>query len=275
VSAEPPPALEAIAAEAFGLLGTGRQVQPFSERHPGFDLEAAYRVTGMVRQLREARGERAVGRKIGFSNRSIWAEYRVHAPIWGYLYDRTVLDLDRSGARGFSLAGLPEPKIEPEIVFHLRDRPEPGMDELHLLGCIDWMAHGFEIVQSVFPGWRFAAADTVAACGLHAALLLGPRVMLPPDAGRIGDALSRFGARLERDGALVAEGHAANVLGSPLAALQHLVELLARDPVNPPLAAGEIVTTGTVTAAMPISAGQAWASRLDGMELADIALRFD
>ncbi len=49
------------------------------------------------------------------------------------------------------------------------------MDEAALLGCIAWVAHGFEIVHSMFAGWRFAAADTVAAFALHGAYRLGPR----------------------------------------------------------------------------------------------------
>ncbi len=59
----------------------------------GLDLATAYRATASIRLLREQRGERVVGRKIGFTNRTIWDEYGVHAPIWGYVYDRTLHDL--------------------------------------------------------------------------------------------------------------------------------------------------------------------------------------
>ena len=165
----------------------GGQIAPFSERYPGFALDDAYRVTAAVRARREARGERPIGRKIGFTNRTIWAEYGVYAPIWGYVYDRTVHDLARRGA-SFSLSGLAEPRIEPEIVFGLAAAPAPGMDARALIGCIEWVAHGFEIVQSIFPDWKFAAADTVAAYGLHGALLIGPR-------HRVGGARARLGAR--------------------------------------------------------------------------------
>jgi 2-oxo-3-hexenedioate decarboxylase len=72
-----------IASEVFAVLGTGRQVAPFSDRWPDFGLDDAYRVTAAVRAKRDARGERPVGRKIGFTNRTIWAEYNVHAPMWG------------------------------------------------------------------------------------------------------------------------------------------------------------------------------------------------
>ena len=54
-----------------------------SDRDPGFDPAKAYCLTAAVRRLREARGERVVERKIGFTNRLIWPEYGVHAPIWG------------------------------------------------------------------------------------------------------------------------------------------------------------------------------------------------
>src|SRR5262245_35041304 len=94
-----------IAAEAFAVLGTGRQVAPFSSRHDGFDLPAAYRAAALVHEQRLARGEKPVGRKIGFTNRTIWAEYDVWAPIWGHMYDRTVHDLASLGGT-FALAGL-------------------------------------------------------------------------------------------------------------------------------------------------------------------------
>lgn len=259
-----------IAAEAVSVLGTGRQIAPFSARQP-FSLGSAYRVTAAIRGLREARGEHPIGRKIGFTNRTIWAEYGVYAPIWGYVYDRTVRDLDGSA---FALAGLAEPRIEPEIVFGLAAAPDPAMNEAALLGCIDWVAHGFEIVQSIFPAWKFAAADTVAAFGLHGALLIGPRHRMAPDRAAWRESLARFEIDLSCNGSVIDHGLAANVLDGPLSALRHLVALLADDTANAPLAAGEIVTTGTLTRAFPIAAGETWSTRPSGIGLEGIALRF-
>ena len=65
------------------------------------------------------------------------------------------------------------------------------------------------------------------------------------------------------------------MLGSPLLALRRLVEVLDNDPHNPPLHAGEIVSTGTLTLAMPVSAGEIWTTRVRGIPLEDIALRFE
>src|SRR5688572_25582468 len=210
--------IQTIASEAFAVLNTENQVAPFSSRYPDFDLDDAYRVTAAVRQMREANGERVLGRKLGFTNRTIWDEYGVSAPMWGYVYDRTVHDLDAVG-NGFLLTGLAEPQIEPEIVFGHAAAPEPGMDEAALLGCVEWVAHGFELVQSIFPGWKSALPDTVAAYGLHGALLIGPRRQIASDRERWLQPLSTFEVDLSRDGVVVNRGRAANVLDGLLSAL--------------------------------------------------------
>ena len=266
--------IDAIAAECLAGLEGGPSLTPFTERVPGFELAQAYRVTASLRGLREARGDRRVGRKIGFTNRTIWAEYGVYAPIWGDMWDTTVRDLADCAA-GVPLARFAEPRIEPEIAFALARAPEPGMDEAALLGCVEWIAHGFEIVQSPFPGWRFGAPDTVAVGGLHGACLLGPRHA--PHAGDAATwltALAGFTITLARDGVAIDRGRAANVLDGPLSALKHLVGQLALDPGNPPLAAGEIVTTGTLTRAFPVAPGETWHTALDGLPLDGISIRF-
>jgi hypothetical protein len=79
--------------------------------------------------------------------------------------------------------------------------------------------------------------------------------------------LARFEIELLRDGTVVERGHADNVLDGPLSALRHLVGLLARDPINLPLAIGDIITTGTLTRAFPILPGENWSTTLHGIEL--------
>jgi 2-oxo-3-hexenedioate decarboxylase len=159
--------------------------------------------------MREARGELPVGRKIGFTNPTVWT----YAPMWGYVYNRTVHSLSEIG-NTFPLAGLAEPRIEPEIVFRLAVAPTLGMDERTLLESIDWVAHGFEIVLSIFPGWKFSAPDAVAAFGLHGALLIGPPHRIERHAEEWNRTLSTFEIDLKRDGMVVDHGVATNVLAT-------------------------------------------------------------
>lgn len=264
---------QAIAREVLAALDQPHQIAPLSSRIEGFDLASAYQAGAALRELRTHRGEQPAGRKIGFTNSSIWPEYGVWAPVWGPMYRHTVQALDAAGHR-FSLSALAEPRIEPEIVFGLARAPQAGMDDAQLLACIEWLAHGFELVQSIYPGWKFTAADTVAAGALHGALLLGPRHAVPGHAAAWLAALPDFGIDLLCDGKLVDQGQGSNVLGSPVSALRHLVELLAQDPAQPALQAGEIITTGTLTRALPVAPGQLWQTRLSGIALEGISVQF-
>jgi len=263
--------IDAIATEVFDTLGSGRRITPFSARPGGLSMPDAYRVTAAVERMREARGEKPVGRKIGFTNRTIWPEYGVYAPNWGYVTDRSVREC--AAATVLPLASFVEPKIEPEIVFGLSAAPAPDMDEAALTACIDWIAHGYEIVQSIFPRWKFKPEDTVACNAMHGALLLGERHAFKPRAAQWRQELPAFDIDLYRNGVLTGSGRGANVLDSPLLALRHLVGLLAGDSANPPLKAGEIVSTGTLTRALPVAPGEVWQTRLSGIALGGIELR--
>jgi 2-keto-4-pentenoate hydratase len=264
--------LDGVATEVFGALDQSHQIAPFSSRPRGLTVDDAYRVTPRVRQMFEARGAKVVGRKIGFTNRTIWEQYNVYAPIWGYAYDRTVHDLAVTPT--LSLRQLSEPRIEPEIMFGLGSVPSARMDEMALSACIDWIALGYEIVQSIYPGWKFSAADTVAGGGLHGALLIGPRQPFAPHAVEWLTELTSFEIDLNCDGKLIDRGHAGNVLEGPLSALRHLVGLLDNDPANPPLASGEIISTGTLTKAMPVAPGQTWTATPSGIPLDGVTVRF-
>ena len=75
------------AAEAVSLIPT------ISSADPGFDLQTAYRVLESIAAVRRGEGWQCVGRKIGFTNRSIWARYGVDRPMWAHIWDRTALPL--------------------------------------------------------------------------------------------------------------------------------------------------------------------------------------
>lgn len=285
----PSPDIGAIAAEVVNIFQTTQQTTPFSQRYHDFTQEKAYQVTSLARNLLERTYGIPIGRKIGFTNRDMWAEYNIDRPIWGYMWRSTVRDLafDDAAAAAPGIAKAPclctlapgaELKIEAEIVLGLAASPRPGMSDAELLACLAWIAPGFEVVNSIFPGWRFGVADTIAGFGLHSQLWIGRRVSVSlsdHDAvGGLGKQLESFKVTLLRDGEKVADGGGAMVLGSPIKALGHLVELLARDSHNSPLRAGEIITTGTLTRALTVRAGEVWATEMEGVPLEGLSVRF-
>lgn len=267
-----PTDLDAIAAASFAALG-GHQIAPFSRDMPAFNLDEAYQVTAAVRRAREAAGANVVGRKIGFTNRTIWDEYGVYAPMWGYMYDTTATDLAGEPG-GVTLSEFAEPRIEPEVVFHFASAPTADMSEREILDCVDQIAHGFEIVQSIFPNWSFSPADTVAAYGLHGALFTGPWHDITANRDEWFAKLPTFEIDLYRNGELADHGQASNVLDGPLTALKHLISVLDADPNNPQIEAGEIVTTGTLTRAFPVVAGETWSTRPGDVPFQGISITF-
>jgi 2-oxo-3-hexenedioate decarboxylase len=227
----------------------------------------------LIRARFEARGETITGRKIGFTNREMWKRYGVDSPVWGYTTNRTTRDLATTAV--VRISDFVEPRIEPEIMFGLSAPPLPDMSAAALLQCIEWVALGYEVVQSIFPDWKFAAADTVAANGLHGALLVGTRHAIASRKAAWLHELAAFTLDLYCDGTLSEQGSGALVLDSPLHALRHLAELTTHDAHNPPLRAGEIISTGTLTLAMPVAAGQRWAAKVAGIPLEEISIRFE
>jgi 2-oxo-3-hexenedioate decarboxylase len=236
-----------------------------------FSMAEAFAAADAVRDLRIARGEKPLGYKIGFTNRSIWQRYGVHQPIWGPVWDSTASLLDGAEAR-VSLRGLSQPRLEPEVVFGFARTPRAGMSLAELQGCLDWVAHGFEIVHTHFAGWQFSAADTVADFALHGRLRVGPRVPLQGWA-TLAEDLAALRVELLCDGRVVDSGQGAVVLDGPLNALRLWVDAMAEHTPGWPIRPGDMVTTGTITDAWPLQPGQAWSTRLSDARLSPLTLR--
>jgi 2-keto-4-pentenoate hydratase len=201
---------------------------------------------------------------VGFTNRGIWPRYNVFAPIWGTVWDTTLTFCDGRGE--VALAGTCQPRLEPEAVFGIAATPPDKASPDQLLSCLEWVAPGFEIVQSHQPGWKFVAPDTVADGGLHARLLVGRRVpvaVVARGAEEFDQRLAASRTALCRGGEQVDQGIGANVLDGPLHALMHFLGALRDCPGAPDLQAGDVVTTGTWTDAWPVAAGEQWAAQFD------------
>ncbi|MEM9222127.1 MAG: fumarylacetoacetate hydrolase family protein [Pseudomonadota bacterium] len=257
------PSIRDVSISVHDAIVNARQMPPLSQTVSGFDLTMAH---GISTELRVLRGERVVGRKIGFTNRTLWERYGVSAPMWGDMTEGSVADLD---GRPVSMARFCEPRLEPEIALKLAAPVDASMDDETILEAIEWIAPAFEIVQSIFPRWKFTLADCAAANGLHGRLLLGPRV--PVGAWALG--LPGVVLRLSKNGELVETGYGHNVLDGPLSALRHLCAALVGAAASP-LAPGEIVTTGTLTDAWVIAEGDTFSATYEESPLGTISASF-
>ena len=250
-------------------------VTPPSSRETGFDLASAYAVEAELVRLRRSSGHTTVGRKVGFANKAMWRVLKLDTLVWAHMYDDTVR-YAAGNAATLSLDRMCAPRIEPEIVFKTKAPIDSAAaaDPAAVLEAVEWLALGFEIVDCPFLDWKFQPADFVAAFGLHAALIVGePRTIEPGMIPALVVALPKFALTLSKDGQPVAEGSGKSSLRSPALCLGELAAAIARQAEAEPLAAGELVSSGTLTEAQPIAAGQTWTATLEGLDLPSLILR--
>jgi 2-keto-4-pentenoate hydratase len=247
-------------------------VTPPSTRSGALDLDAAYAVERELSRRRQAEGRTVVGRKVGYANKAVWRALKLETLAWGSMYEDTVAFAQR-GEGSLGVGRMIAPKIEPEIVVRLGSPLPAGLtDPVEVLRHVEWLALGFEVIDPPYVDGRFQPADFVAACGLHAALVVGEPLLLASDTlATLAEQLAAFAVTLSKADALAAQGGGKHVLRSPALCLAELASARERQGL-PPLAAGALVSTGTLTESQPIAAGEHWAARAAGLPVDPLAL---
>jgi 2-keto-4-pentenoate hydratase len=268
------PDVEAIALELRSAQETGRMITSPPSGRPGFDLNTAYEVEAVLKRFREAGGHRAVGRKVGYANKAMWRVLKLETLVWAHMYDDTVHFADGNSTTTLALAHPRSLKIEPEVVFGLKAPViGDGSDAAAALASTDWLALGFEIIDCPFPDWKFQPSDFVASFGLHAALVIGDRLQVKPELiAQLVDEIPRFKVRVSKGGEFVEEGSGRNSLRSPALCLAELGTAIAGRFPSEQLRAGEIVSSGTLTAGHSTMRGDVWTVEAEGISLPSLTL---
>ena len=258
--------IEEIASEVSSSISLAKQIEPFSKRGLVLSLQEAYDVAGIVRQ--KLGQTEIIGRKIGFTNRSIWNVYNVDQPIWGSITKNSISFFESNFLK-IDLSQFCEPRIEPEIVVCLKQTPKDGSEKTEIY--LDWVAPGFEIVDSIYPNWKFSLTDAIASGGLHGCLAVGKKFKVND---RTEQDLINVGVSLYRGGKMEEAGTGANVLDGPVSAIRYLHSGLSKIKNQDALSTGDIITTGTMTDAKPIYPNEKWTAKFDGVVEAELSLEF-
>ncbi len=264
---------ESLARELLSAQETGQMVPVLPSIRSGFDLNTGYEVEAILKQLREAGGRKAVGRKVGYANKAMWRALKLETLVWAHMYDDTVHYSDGNPVE-LTLTHSRSLKVEPEIVFGLKQLATgETSDAAAALAFADWLAIGFEIIDCPFPDWKFQPSDFVASFGLHAALVVGERMQVRPDLiASLVDQLPQFKVRVSKHGEFVEEGSGRSSLRSPALCLAELGSAIARRFPNQQLSGGEIVSSGTLTAGHLAGNGDVWTVEVEGLALPPLTL---
>lgn len=260
-----------LAKELAAAYANKHPIAAPTTREADFNLAAGYATEAELVRMRKEAGRCTVGLKVGFANRAMWRALNLDTLVWAHMYDDTVRYAENDHAT-VSIGRMYAPKIEPEIVFKLRDELPPDADAAGVLGAVEWIALGFEIIDCVYPGWKITPADFVAAFGLHAGLVVGTPVRFSADQiPSLVDQLATFTVSLQKNSAVVAKGAGKNSLKNPALCLAELSSATAKAGAS--LKAGAVISSGTLTEAQLIAVDETCTAVVEGIELPPLTVR--
>lgn len=239
--------IESVGDELLACEAERRDREPFTDDWPDLDLDTGYAIQDRNQAKRLARGEKLIGVKLGLTSRAKQQRMGVFFPFVAWLTDAMILPAGDPVPQ----SRLIHPRVEPEIVFVMRDRLEgPGVTCAQAMDAVESVWGGAEIIDSRYRDFRFKAGDVAADNASSGAFVTGP-IGLPPSELD----LTLEGVLVEVGGQILDSATGAAVQGHPGEALALAANDLARrgHAIEP----GWIVLTGGMTDAVFCPPGSA------------------
>jgi 2-keto-4-pentenoate hydratase len=204
-------------------------------------IDDAYAIqrAGMARRLE--RGEKLIGWKLGYTSLAMRAQMGIDQPNFGPLTDAMLV-----AHEGDADVALIQPRVEPEIGLRFDESLPRDADLDEVLAAAGEAFACLEIVDSVFPGYRFRLEDNTADGSSAAQVVLGPAITSIDRLDEVTVVLLHNGTEIGSATGRAASGH-------PAAGVVWLVDQLARQGLR--VEAGHIVITGGLTRAVPLDFG--------------------
>ncbi|MDA7563822.1 fumarylacetoacetate hydrolase family protein [Gammaproteobacteria bacterium] len=249
------------ASELFDSLKQQKIIQPLTDRYPEIDIKDAYQISRQFLSLREAVGEKVIGKKIGVTSSVVQEMLGVDQPDFGFLTDAMRVQ-NRST---FSIEdSLIQPRAEAEIAFILKeDLFGPGVSKEDVIAATDKILPCFEIVDSRIENWNIKIQDTVAdnaSCGIF---ILGEGHCSPEKFS-----MEELSVEVTKNGKFLSAGQGSAVQGHPAQAVAWLANTLGEYDI--PLLKGEVILSGSLVPLEPAKAGDKFSMELKGVGTCEI-----
>ncbi|MDR2298307.1 MAG: fumarylacetoacetate hydrolase family protein [Comamonas sp.] len=241
----------------YDALRSAKTLAPLTDSHPEMTVEQAYHISLHMLRLREAAGERVIGKKIGVTSKPVQDMLNVHQPDFGFLTDS--MQYEDGATVSLKKAGLIQPKAEGEIAFMLKkDLQGPGVTREDVLAATEWVAPCFEIVDSRIDDWKIRIQDTVAdnaSCGVF---VIGRQHTDPRSLD-----LAAAAMQMSKNGQPAGTGLGSAVQGHPAEAVAWLANTLGAFGI--PFKAGEVILSGSLAPLVPAVAGDRFEMAITGL----------
>ncbi len=206
--------------------------------HNNFSLEEAYEIQRLSIKEREARGEKIVGYKLGFTSYAKMEQMGVHDLIWGILTDEMTI---QSGDE-VNLDRWIHPRAEPEIAFKVKKDITKPIALAEISTYIDEMAVAIEIIDSRYKNFKFSLKDVVADNCSSTGYVIGKWQDL--DIENIAD----LNISLKINDEIVEKGNSSAILDNPLKSVIELSRLASEAGLT--VKKGQVILAGAATAAV-------------------------
>ena len=212
-------------------------------------IDDAYEIQRAGVALRLGRGEKVVGWKLGYTSPAMRTQMGIDHPNYGPLTDAMLLAHGASAS-----AALIQPRVEPEIGLRFDHSPPRDANLDEVLGAVSEAFACLEIVDSVYPDYRFRLEDNTADGSSAAQVVVGPALKGIERLDEITVELLHNDTDSGSSTGRAASGH-------PAAGVVWLVGQLALQGRH--IEAGDIVITGGLTRAVPLNFGDHVAAVFD------------
>lgn len=257
-----PQTIERLAAHLDAAETERREIHKITDDYPDMDWEDAYAIQDALRAIKEARGVRVAGLKMGLTSHAKMRQMGVVDPVYGFLTDYgSVAD-----GGEIDTQGLIHPKVEAEIAF-VTKRPlrGPGCHIGSVLAATDFILPAVEVIDSRYENFRFDLKSVIADNTSAARYVVGGC-----NRSAEGIDLKNLGVVMEKNGEAVAMASGAAVLGHPAQSVAMLANMLGARGREIP--AGTLILTGGVTEAVAVAAGDNVTVRYQ--HLGSVSMRF-
>lgn len=221
-----------------------QEVRRLTLDDPDLTLRDAYQIQGAGIRLRESRGERIVGYKMGLTSRAKMEQMGVKAPISGVLTSAMQI----ASGSSVSFADRIHPKVEPEIAFVTARELRGSLGREEFLANCSRIAPALEVIDSRFLNFDFTLNDVVADNCSAAAFAIGDGIPIPHELD-----LTSLAIELWLNDKKVQSGFGNAILGHPVDSALALLAWLGEQGLALP--AHSIVLAGGATVAEAVQPG--------------------
>lgn len=249
--------IEELAGELVKAENERIPIQPITEMYPEITTDDAYKIQLKVIKIKEERGEKVVGKKIGLTSKQMQELLGVYEPDYGHIMDVMMCFEEDS----IDTSQLIQPKVEAEIAFILNESLEgPGVTVAKVLKATKGVIPAIEVIDSRIKDWKIKIQDTVADNASIGRVVLGGRITPVENLD-----LRLVGMVFKKNGKIISTSAGAAVLGNPAQAVAWLANKLADYGVK--LEAGEIILSGSLIPAVDVKPGDYVEAEFNGLGL--------